>query len=152
MNSLAQHIATALGALGLIGTPIVAAGTVPTEHNAFIGYIVLTGLTIAVSVSSIATGIVMRRAANRPVALQQPVITELKKEMATREEIAAQRRYTGHVRDALEKEIKEGRAEARDERRRMFAKLNAIAERLATMENEAANLREAVRETNRRIT
>jgi hypothetical protein len=152
LNTIATNITTTLGVLGLASTPIIAAGaTVPTEQNAFIGYLVLTGLNLAVSVSSIATGIVMRKAAGRPLELRQPVLTELKKDMATREDIAAQHRFTGHVRDELGKLLKEHADEDRQERRRIFAKLDTLGHAHATLENEASNLREAVRELNRKI-
>lgn len=151
MTGLSPYLSTILGSLGLIGTPVIAASTVPTEHNAFIGYIVLTGLNLAVSVSSIATGVVMRRAANKPVELQQPVITQLKKELASADDVATQRRYTSHVKEGFEKKLEENRAEAKDERRRIFAKLDNISERLAGLESDNASLKERLREINARI-
>jgi hypothetical protein len=151
LNTLATNITTTLGALGLVGTPIIAAGTVPTEHNAFIGYIVLTGLNLAVSVSSIATGIVMRRAANKPVELQQPVLTQLKKDMATADEIAAQRRYTGRVNDKFEAKINELRADNREEMRRVFSKLDALGAAQAGHSADIAALRDTLRDLCRRV-
>lgn len=151
IHGLPSNICTILGSLGLIGTPVIAANTVPTEHNAFIGYIVLTGLNLAVSISSIATGFAMRKAANKPIELQQPVITQLKKEMASTADVDAQRRFTGHVKEGFERKLEENRNEAREERRRIFVKLDIIAERLARLEAENAALKERVGEINKRI-
>jgi polyhydroxyalkanoate synthesis regulator phasin len=141
--SIAGQTAAATGLLSL------AALSAPSSDAAS-GWLLVCGLSVAGTLTTIAANWVIYRNRNKAVEISQPLMVEFRRDLATKDDIKTAKAFTGRVEAEHKKAEKEMRDHLSAECRRLYDKLDTVEKSTAEHTADIANLRESVRDLRRK--
>ena len=143
----------ALAASNGIAT-LLASGSAMSDpsSDAATGWWMVAGISAVGTVSTIVANYIIFRNRNAPVTLSNPVLVEMRRELATKADFEKVNKFTGFVQKKMEAGFEKNSQQLKEEVRRLYDKIDPIESGMASLNAEAKNLREDVRELRQRIT